>query len=148
MKEVRKWDGAALDHVRAIEGPLLLLLLRDMCLIAADDGRAPLATLATRFRNFFHKRTQEGKVEMDAETAARLRAVGKLGAQSIEWWSVAISECVLEQRGPAWLSRDGNAVVWNQDLWASWSAGFRKALRNAAETRLIEYFEKHIEGGW
>lgn len=143
---VRKWDSAVLDEVLHSRGadPLRMLLVRDMCLIANEDGRAPLLTLATRFRNFFRKRGQEGKAELDPGAIATLRIAGSPGEQTVDWWSATIVERLLDER----LSQHGDDLLWRSELWSGWSAGFRKALRNAAEIRLIEYFENNVVGGW
>lgn len=145
-----RWDKDALDSMLQASGmdPLALLLVRDMCLISDDDGRAPLVTLATRFRNFFRKRAVEGKAELDATSKASLKIPGLAGGQSVEWWSAAITERVLPRAPRDWLRCEGCDVVWNSGLWTRWSSGFRKALRNAAEIKLIDYFEANVHGGW
>jgi hypothetical protein len=150
MNHEYKWDEAALNLVwqSPPSDALVLLLVRDMCLIADDHGRAPLLTLATRFRNFFRKRVQEGKAELDVTGAASLGINEPWREQSIEWWSATIASRILPNIYRDWLTCDGNDVSWSPELWAGWSPGFRKALRNAAEIRLIQYFETRVEGGW
>lgn len=149
MNRECQWDEAALNLLwqSPLSHPLALLLVRDMCLIADENGRAPLLTLATRFRNFFRKRAQEGKAEFDVPEIANLGVSGHLGEQSVEWWSATIASRV-SNAYLGWLGSDGDHIVWNPQVWARWSSGFRKALRNAAEIRLIEYFETRVEGGW
>lgn len=145
-----QWDEAALELLlrSPLSHPLAILLVRDMCLIADDDGRAPLLTLATRFRNFFRKREQEGRAGLDVPVAADMAAETPLSQQSMDWWSAMIVDRVLPATPCDWLGCDGDYIAWNPQVWVRWSSGFRKALRNAAEIRLIQYFETRVEGGW
>jgi len=85
-----------------------------MCLIADDNGRAPLLTVATRFRNFFRKRAQEGKAEFDLQATSQFGVVGRLGEQTIEWWSGTIVEQVLAQGHGNWINRDGDDLSGNR----------------------------------
>ncbi len=140
------WDDQLLEELfrDPLSDSLRMLILRDMALIADDAGRAPLATLAQRFRNFFAKRQQEGKREERDEVLA---SRGALSQRSLESWHKFISEHVLAEVSDFVLAEE-ERLAFRPELWARWSPGFRKALRNIAETRLIEYFETRVEGGW
>jgi hypothetical protein len=145
------WDSAILDAIwnAQPQEPLPLLLLRDMSLIADEHGRAPIVTLATRFRNFFRKRRAEYKAELaqgDIPGATDASAVP--GEWTIERWAETVVTRGLVGMNRDFMHRDGEELVWNADRRARWSPGFRKALRNVAEAKLIEYFERNVEGGW
>ncbi len=145
------WDHALLDAIWQIRlrDPLALLLLRDMALIADHQGRAPLVTLATRFRNFFRKRRAEGKAEFAALDSTVVAASGfDSGEWTVEWWTEAILSRALTDLNAKLMHRDGDSLVWATGTWTRWSPGFRKAIRNIAETRLIEYFDTKAAGGW
>lgn len=145
------WDRRLLDTIweAQADAPLSLLLLRDMALIADGNGRAPLVTLATRFRNFFRKRRAEGKAELaHSETPHAPTATAVPGEWTVEWWTEAILTRALTGMNSGLMHRDGDDLVWNPDTWPHWTPGFRKALRNVAEARLIEYFETRVAGGW
>lgn len=118
--------------------PIAMLVVRDMCMIADGTGRAPLATLATRFRNFFRKRREEHKnagVDFPPELI-----------DSVEHWAEAIrNNRVFSDRLMLLI---GDDLAWKPELWSHWSQGFKKALRNMAELKLIEYFETHVPGGY
>ena len=135
------WDRALLDSLfrELMDDCLCMLLLRDMALIADDDGRAPIGTLAQRFRNFFSKRHQEGKQE------ERIHVL--VSNQSLEWWQRVIAERATVQASDFFV-RENDYLAFRTELWTNWTPGFRKALRNVAETRLIEYFETRVDGGW
>jgi hypothetical protein len=141
------WDHALLEALwrQPVHDSFRMLLLRDMCLIAGQDGRVPIKTLAQRFRNFFRKRSLEGKHEERDDVSS---AEPRLCEQSIEWWEHIILEQPYADLKGDLLLHEGEDLLWISELWTSWSTGFRKALRNTAETRLIEYFEIHVEGGW
>lgn len=145
------WDRSLLDQLwqSPTHDPLVLLLLRDMALIADDHGRAPLVTLATRFRNFFRKRRAEGKAERAPDEAAHaIPPPTAPGEWTVESWIEIILARALAGLNSQLMHRDGDGLVWNAGLWSHWTPGFRKALRNVAETRLIEYFDSRVQGGW
>jgi len=141
------WDRALLDALwrTPVNDCFEMLLVRDMCMLAADDGRVSINLLAQRFRNFFKKRTVEGKREESPDVSA---AEPRLCEQSVEWWEHMITDQLNSELKGTMLLQDGSVMIWHPELWSRWSIGFRKALRNVAETRLIEYFENHVEGGW
>jgi hypothetical protein len=144
------WDSALLDSLfrEPMDSCVRLLIVRDMALIADDSGRAPIATLAQRFRNFFRKRLQEAKAEerpqMVAETCA---SNGPLCEQSLDWWQRMTVDRALASVGDL-VFYDGDHLAFRAEHWSRWTPGFRKALRNIAEARLIEYFETRVDGGW
>lgn len=145
------WDTALLNTIwqGPPQEPLALLLLRDMALIADVHGHAPLVTLATRFRNFFRKRRAEGKAELAPAGAPHEAAPEATpGEWTVEWWTEIILKRALVGLNSELMHRDGNDVAWNSDLCSRWSPGFRKALRNLVEAKLIEYFETRVQGGW
>lgn len=144
------WDSPTLDliwHAQPKE-PLAVLLLRDMALVADEHGRAPILTLATRFRNFFRKRRAEGKSELAEGEVPHVADAGVPGEWTVEWWAETVVTRGLVGMNCEFMHRSGEELVWNADCWTRWSPGFRKALRNVAEAKLIEYFERNAEGGW
>jgi hypothetical protein len=144
------WDSQLLNTLWQAEGhdPLALLLLRDMALIADEHGHAPLVTLATRFRNFFRKRRAEGKAELAAGDVDAAASPAEPGEWTVEWWTEDIVNRALDGMNRQLMHRVGEDMAWNAASWSSWSPGFRKALRNIAEAKLIEYFERRVAGGW
>jgi hypothetical protein len=141
------WDRALLEALwhAPVNDCFEMLLVRDMCMLATDDGRVSVNLLAQRFRNFFRKRTVEGKHEERPDVSS---AEPRLCEQSVEWWEGMIAEQPNSDLKGTMLLHEGKELVWNPALWSRWTIGFRKALRNVAETRLIEYFDTHVEGGW
>ncbi len=149
-KSAASWDRALLDSLfgEPVGDPLRLLILRDMALIADDTGGAPIAILAQRFRNFFHKRCQEGKREERADVLASAFASNEpLSGKPLDWWQRFIAERARANASDL-VVHDGERLAFRSELWARWTPGFRKALRNIAEARLIEYFDTRVEGGW
>jgi hypothetical protein len=146
-KQVPDWDRALLDALWStpVHDCFEMLLVRDMCMLAADDGRVSVNLLAQRFRNFFRKRTVEGKREESPDVSA---AEPRLCEQSVEWWEHMIADQLNSELKGSLLLQEGSEMVWHPQLWPFWTTGFRKALRNVAETRLIEYFDTRVEGGW
>lgn len=144
--EAGHWDRPLLDSLfrEPMSDCLRMLILRDMALIADDAGRAPIATLAQRFRNFFRKRCQEGKREERAEVLASREP---LSEQSLEWWQKSINDYAVAEIDD-FVFRNDDHLAFRPELWPHWTPGFRKALRNVAEARLIEYFDTRVEGGW
>ncbi len=136
------FDRALLEELwrAAVDDPLALLLLRDMCLIADADGRAPIHTLALRSRNFFRKRRAEGKAE-----GADPASLG-WGDQPVAWWAEQIAGAPLKALSRL-LRRQGDDIRF-AELWTHWTPGFRRAVRHMADLRLIEYFETRVAGGW
>lgn len=144
------WDRALLDALfrEPMSDCIRMLILRDMALIADESGRAPLATLAQRIRNFFAKRRQEGKTEERTEVLAIYPRHNEQDAQhSIELWRQWISDYAMSEIDDLMLPEDDH-LTFLPELWMRWTPSFRKALRNIAETRLIEYFDSQVEGGW
>jgi hypothetical protein len=140
------WDRALLDSLfgEPTDDCLRMLLIRDMALIADENGRAPIATLAQRFRNFFRKRSQEGKREERAEILASDQP---LSGQSLDWWQRIVTERSTANASD-FVIQDRDYLVFRSELWSRWTPGFRRALRNIAEARLLEYFDTRVEGGW
>ncbi len=126
---------------------LRMLILRDMALIADDSGRAPLPTLAQRIRNFFSKRLHEGKCQEHSQVLARVLSGQNAEPQKLELWEKLISDYAAASLSDL-VAIDKDVLTFRPDLWLRWTPSFRKALRNIAETRLIEYFETRVEGGW
>ena len=145
-KKNAAWDRELLQELfrEPLSDCLRVLIVRDLALIADDAGRAPLATLAQRFRNFFGKRQQEAKREERAEVLGSGEA---LSQRSLAWWQKSIKEYALAEVDDFVVPEEDH-LAFRPELWAKWSPAFRKALRNIAETRLIEYFETRVEGGW
>jgi hypothetical protein len=140
------WDRPLLDSLfsEPMDDCLRMLILRDSALIANESGRAPLSTLAQRFRNFFLKRRQEGKHEERAEVFASDQP---LSDKSVDWWQRKIVERATATASDFVVYAD-DYVVFHPERWSRWTPGFRKALRNIAEARLLEYFDTRVEGGW
>lgn len=140
------WDDEFLDSFwrEPLPDPLLALLVRDMCMVADEQGRAPLEILATRFRNFFRKRREEGRTPLDAARATHLGVeAADLADQTVPWWRERVVEIACETE---LFHCETESVLWVPGLWSNWSAGFKKALRNIAEAKLIAYFEKANAG--
>lgn len=124
------WNRELLDSLwrEPMDGFMRMLIIRDMALIADENGCAQAGVLAQRFRNLFAKRQHE------------------LSDRPVDWWTGEISKTAESIIGDL-CTVDGSTVAFKNDLWLSWSDGFRKALRDVAEARVIEYLETH-EGGW
>jgi hypothetical protein len=146
-KQAPRWDRALLEALwlEPVHDCFEMLLLRDMCMLAAEDGRVSINLLAQRFRNFFRKRIVEGKQEERPDVSA---AEPRLCEQSVEWWERMIAEQLNSDLKGTLLLQEGNEMFWHPQLWPFWTIGFRKAIRNIAEIRLIEYFDTRVEGGW
>ncbi len=143
------WDRALLDALlhEDMSDSLRMLIVRDMALIADDAGRAPLPTLAQRIRNFFSKRLHEGKCKEHSEALAGVLYGKNAERQNLQAWEKLISAYAAASVGD-FVAIDKDVLTFRPDLWSRWTPSFRKALRNVAETRLIEYFETRVEGGW
>jgi hypothetical protein len=135
------WDQELLDSLfrEPMRDSLRMLMIRDMALLAGNTGRAPVATLAQRFSNFFGKRHQEGKREERTHVL--------VSNQSLEWWQRVIRERAAREIRDLMIV-DGDYLAFKPERWPQWTPGFRKAVRNVAETRLIEYFESRVETPW
>src|SRR5512141_1463674 len=123
-KENAVWERELLQELfrEPLSDCLRVLIVRDLALIADDAGRAPLATLAQRFRNFFAKRQQEGKREERAEV---LGSGEPLSQRSLAWWQKSIKEYALAEVDDFVVPEEDH-LAFRPELWAKWSPAFRK----------------------
>ncbi len=143
------WDRALLEALfqQQMSDCVPMLIIRDLALVADNDGRAPLPTLAQRFRNFFAKRSQERKCRERPEVLTSVLQGSTSSSDDLESWRTLISDYASAELRDLVLV-DEDVLAFRPDLWSRWPPGFRKALRDLAEMRLIEYFETLVKGGW
>src|ERR1035441_7422339 len=137
------WDREVLNQIweermALCYKPLLLLSTCDHC---DAEGRANVRTLAEYFSRFFQNRRETGKVE---ENPNRFPTGNLPSDRSLSQWEYEIRQEPLRRISKDLLVDEDPTVCWAEDHWTSCSVGFKKALRNTAETRLIEYFETYV----
>jgi hypothetical protein len=142
------WDKKFLECIWGERMTLCykMLLIKEMMDHADEQGSLALRVLAKQFKAFFEERRAAGKIEDNPNRFKRGEAL--LSERSIEDWERNIlSEPVAHLKSLP-LEVDGSIIRWSPEYWQRWSPGFRRAVRNTAEVRLIEYFDRSVPGGF
>jgi hypothetical protein len=120
-----------------------MLLLMAMAEVTDADGRAPLAMLSQRFRDFFVSRAAQGKAE---ENPNRVRS--SLSSRTVSAWGTLIREQPVHHLTEEFVIDEGIAIRWAPGVWSRWDDNLKKEIVAACRDRLIRYFERHVPGGY
>ena len=146
-EEIGKWDQEVLDQIW--QEPMVLcykaLLFMAMIDLVDQNGAASLQSVAQYFSDFYINRRKAEKIE---ENPKRFSAGNLPSDRSQSEWERIIRTEPLRRIGNGIMQDEGPIVAWDNERWTAWSVGFRRAVRNTAETRLIEYFDKYVPGGY
>jgi hypothetical protein len=141
------WDREVLDQIW--QEPMALcykpLLFMAMVDLADVSGRTSIQSISQYFSNFYQDRRKRDRVE---ENPKRFPAGNLPSDRSLSEWERVIRSEPLRRISDGIIQDEGPTVCWDEQRWSTWSSGIRKAIRNTAETRLIEYFDKYVPGGY
>ena len=146
-EQIGSWDGTVLDQIWS--EPMVLcykaLLFIAMSDLADTAGRASFDAVCDYFSRFYRDRRDGGRIE---ENPRRFPAGTLPSERSHDEWTRVIRAEPLRRVKNGLLLDENAEIAWDPSRWGTWSHGFRKAIRNTAETRLIEYFDKYVPGGY
>ncbi len=143
----RFWDKKLLDSVWAEQMFLCykMLLLINMLDHVDAEGSVAIRDLASAFSDFFAERNRNGKTE---ENPKAFTTGWPPSSRSISEWEQVLKNEPLSRMHLEVIGFDDTRAWFVPDSWRKWSLAFKRALRNTAEVRLIEYFENRVPDGY
>jgi hypothetical protein len=142
-----QWNGELLESIWREKMSLSykMPLIREMIDAADAGGCVALKEMAGRFQQFFVDRRAAGKME---DNPNRFREEPAISERTLSAWERTILGEPVAHMHEVPIIADGSNLRWRPEVWPMWSDGFKKAIRNTAEVRLIEYFDKSVPGGF
>ena len=144
-EEIENWDQEVLEQIW--REPMVLcykaLLFMAMIDLVDENGAVSIQSVAQYFSEFYSRRRNAGRVE---ENPKRFPAGNLPSDRTQSEWERIIRNEPLRRISNGIMQDKGPTIAWDDERWNRWSLGFRKAIRNTAETRLIEYFDRYVPG--